>query len=211
MRVARSYDEPDDAAFRRFATAVMKYWVSKRAAGARGRGARVPGRQRVRRGLGNAAAVSRRAAELDLGGIGQRRGARRAARDGERARGPTRVPVGVRARGRWRRAPRRPPQACAPTRQRRCSTTSEPQFHARRIVEDLAVALQGSLLVRHAPPAGGRRVLRERLAGDGGRVYGTLPGRRRRRGDHRARAARYERAGHLRGGGPDRAAHAQPS
>src|SRR6201990_2023317 len=31
MRVARSYDE-DDAAFRRFATAVMKYWVSKRAA-----------------------------------------------------------------------------------------------------------------------------------------------------------------------------------
>src|SRR5437764_14599009 len=32
MRVARSYDEPDDAAFRRFATAVMKYWVSKRAA-----------------------------------------------------------------------------------------------------------------------------------------------------------------------------------
>src|SRR5207245_1137682 len=31
MRVARSYDE-DDPAFRRFATAVMKYWVSKRAA-----------------------------------------------------------------------------------------------------------------------------------------------------------------------------------
>src|SRR6185312_4941897 len=31
MRVARSYDE-DEPAFRRFATAVMKYWVSKRAA-----------------------------------------------------------------------------------------------------------------------------------------------------------------------------------
>src|SRR5438270_569201 len=31
MRVARSYDEPDSGAFRRFATAVMKYWVSKRA------------------------------------------------------------------------------------------------------------------------------------------------------------------------------------
>src|SRR5436309_11351140 len=31
MRVARSYDE-DDPAFRRFGTAVMKYWVSKRAA-----------------------------------------------------------------------------------------------------------------------------------------------------------------------------------
>src|SRR5438270_69028 len=32
MRVARSYDEPDSGAFRRFATAVMKYWVCKRAA-----------------------------------------------------------------------------------------------------------------------------------------------------------------------------------
>src|SRR5437588_2991386 len=31
MRVARSYDEPSEAAFRRFATAVMKYWVCKRA------------------------------------------------------------------------------------------------------------------------------------------------------------------------------------
>ena len=33
MRVARAYDEPSEAAFRRFATAVSKYWVSKRAAG----------------------------------------------------------------------------------------------------------------------------------------------------------------------------------
>ena len=32
LRVARSYDDPDDGAFRRFATAVMKYWVCKRAA-----------------------------------------------------------------------------------------------------------------------------------------------------------------------------------
>src|SRR5437660_1290799 len=31
MRVARSYDEPEEATFRRFATAVMKYWVCKRA------------------------------------------------------------------------------------------------------------------------------------------------------------------------------------
>ncbi len=33
FRVARSYDEADAAPFRRFATAVMKYWVCKRAAG----------------------------------------------------------------------------------------------------------------------------------------------------------------------------------
>jgi putative acyl-CoA dehydrogenase len=70
LRVARSYDEVDAAPFRRFATAVMKYWITKRAAARR---------QRVRRGLGDAAALPRFAAELDLGGIGQRRGARRPA------------------------------------------------------------------------------------------------------------------------------------
>jgi putative acyl-CoA dehydrogenase len=52
----------------------------------------------------------------------------------------------------------------------------DPQFLARRVVEDLAVALQGSLLVRHAPPAVADAFCATRLAGQGGRVYGTLPG-----------------------------------
>jgi putative acyl-CoA dehydrogenase len=43
------------------------------------------------------------------------------------------------------------------------------------VVEDLAVALQGSLLVRHAPPAIADAFCATRLAGEGGRVYGTLP------------------------------------
>ena len=49
------------------------------------------------------------------------------------------------------------------------------QFQARRIVEDLAVALQGSLLVRTAPAAVADGFCASRLGGDGGRVYGTLP------------------------------------
>jgi putative acyl-CoA dehydrogenase len=49
------------------------------------------------------------------------------------------------------------------------------QFGARRLVEDLAVALQGSLLVRHAPPAVSDAFCAARLHGEGGRVYGTLP------------------------------------
>ncbi len=49
------------------------------------------------------------------------------------------------------------------------------QFQARRIVENLAVALQASLLVRHAPAAVADAFCAARLAGDGGRVYGTLP------------------------------------
>jgi putative acyl-CoA dehydrogenase len=51
----------------------------------------------------------------------------------------------------------------------------DPQFEARRVVEDLAVALQGSLLVRHAPGAVADAFCATRLAGQGGRVYGTLP------------------------------------
>ena len=49
------------------------------------------------------------------------------------------------------------------------------QFGARRLVEDLAVALQASLLVRHAPPAVADAFCAGRLEGDRGRVYGTLP------------------------------------
>jgi putative acyl-CoA dehydrogenase len=50
----------------------------------------------------------------------------------------------------------------------------ESQFVARRLVEELAVALQGSLLVRHAPPAVGDAFCAARCDGGGGRVYGTL-------------------------------------
>jgi putative acyl-CoA dehydrogenase len=39
----------------------------------------------------------------------------------------------------------------------------------------MALALQGSLLVRHAPPAVADAFCAARLAGDGGLAYGTLP------------------------------------
>jgi putative acyl-CoA dehydrogenase len=51
----------------------------------------------------------------------------------------------------------------------------EPQFSARRVVEELAVGLQASLLVRHAPSAVADAFCAARLAGESGRVYGTLP------------------------------------
>ena len=55
------------------------------------------------------------------------------------------------------------------------SSGGDPQFEARRVVEDLALALQGSLLVRSAPPAVADAFCAARLGGGGGRVYGTLP------------------------------------
>ena len=39
----------------------------------------------------------------------------------------------------------------------------------------MALCLQGSLLVRHAPPAVADAFCASRLAGDGGLEYGTLP------------------------------------
>jgi putative acyl-CoA dehydrogenase len=49
------------------------------------------------------------------------------------------------------------------------------ETRARRIVEKLALALQGSLLVRHAPHAVADAFCASRLAGDGGLAIGTLP------------------------------------
>ncbi|MHB8510650.1 MAG: isovaleryl-CoA dehydrogenase [Actinomycetota bacterium] len=46
---------------------------------------------------------------------------------------------------------------------------------ARRIVERMALALQGSLLLRNAPPAIADAFCASRLAGDWGRAFGTLP------------------------------------
>ena len=80
-------DDPHEAALRRIALPLAKFWVCKRTPGLGRRGAGVPRRQRVRRGVRAAAALPRGAAELGLGGLGQRQRARRAARAGPRARG----------------------------------------------------------------------------------------------------------------------------
>jgi putative acyl-CoA dehydrogenase len=46
---------------------------------------------------------------------------------------------------------------------------------ARRVVERMAVGLQASLLVRHAPPAVADAFCASRLTGDHGQAFGTLP------------------------------------
>jgi putative acyl-CoA dehydrogenase len=49
------------------------------------------------------------------------------------------------------------------------------EVRARRIVEQMALVLQGSLLVRHAPPAVADAFCASRLGGDWGYAFGTLP------------------------------------
>ena len=48
---------------------------------------------------------------------------------------------------------------------------------ARRLVERMALALQGSLLVRHGHPVVAAAFVASRLEGDGGLAFGTLPAR----------------------------------
>ena len=49
------------------------------------------------------------------------------------------------------------------------------ELRARRVVEAMALALQGSLMVRHAPREVADAFCASRLAGDAGHVFGTLP------------------------------------
>ena len=49
------------------------------------------------------------------------------------------------------------------------------QLRARRMVETLALALSGALLVQHAPKEVADAFCASRLGGDWGLEYGTLP------------------------------------
>jgi putative acyl-CoA dehydrogenase len=49
------------------------------------------------------------------------------------------------------------------------------EARARRLVERMALALQGSLLVRFGDPAVADAFCATRLEGDWGNVFGTLP------------------------------------
>jgi putative acyl-CoA dehydrogenase len=57
----------------------------------------------------------------------------------------------------------------------RLADPEDPEGRARAIVERMALVLQGSLLVRHAPHEVADAFCASRLAGDWGRAFGTLP------------------------------------
>jgi putative acyl-CoA dehydrogenase len=52
---------------------------------------------------------------------------------------------------------------------------SDPEGQARRVVERMALVLQGSLLTRYSPPAVADAFVVSRLGGDWGHTFGTLP------------------------------------
>jgi putative acyl-CoA dehydrogenase len=174
LRVARAYDSASDAAFRRFATAVMKYWVCKRAAAHAAEALECLGGN----GFVEDSGLPLLYRDAPLGSIWEGSG-NVAALDVLRAmvKEPEGLPAFLEECSLAAGADARLDSHL----QRLQATvaglpgTADPQFGARRVVEDLAVALQGSLLVRYAPPSVADAFCAARLAGDGGLVYGTLP------------------------------------
>jgi putative acyl-CoA dehydrogenase len=183
LRVARSYDGGEPA-FQRFATAMMKYWVCKRAPGVAGEALECLGGNgyvedsgmpllyrdaplnSIWEGSGNVAALDvLRAIVAEPQGLPAFLAECELAAGGD-ARLDTHL---MHAREGAARAFAEDDGLPAGER------LYAAQFGARRVVEDLALALQASLLVRHAPPAVADAFCAARLGGEGGRVYGTLP------------------------------------
>jgi putative acyl-CoA dehydrogenase len=180
MRIARSYDEADAGdgeraasaspqAFRRFATAVAKYWVCKRAAPHAAEALECLGGN----GYVEESGMPRLLRDAPLNSIWEGSG-NVAALDVLRAtvKEPEGLPAFM-AECELARGGNRLLDAHL-DRLRAAGPPADPQLEARRIVEDLAIALQASLLVRHAPPEVADAFCAGRL-GEGGRAFGTLP------------------------------------
>jgi putative acyl-CoA dehydrogenase len=175
MRVARSYDEAEPAAaFRRFATAVMKYWVCKRAPGHAAEALECLGGN----GFVEDSGMPLLYRDAPLNSIWEGSG-NVAALDVLRAmvKEPEGLPAFLAECELAAGADARLDSHLQRVRDQAAAAFAgdDPQFLARRVVEDLALALQGSLLVRHAPAAVADAFCATRVAGQGGRVYGTLP------------------------------------
>jgi putative acyl-CoA dehydrogenase len=175
MRLARAYDEathdPDAARFARLATAIAKYHVCKRAPAHAYEALECLGGN----GYVEASGMPRLYREAPLGSIWEGSG-NVMALDVLRALGRDphalellEAEVGLAAGADARL------DAFVEGVRAELRDGAELEHRARRIVERLALALQGSLLVRHAPPAVADAFCAARLAGDHGLEYGTLP------------------------------------
>jgi putative acyl-CoA dehydrogenase len=181
MRVARAYDD-SEAPLRRFATAVMKYWVCKRAAGQVGEALECLGGNgyvedsgmpllyrdaplaSIWEGSGNVSALDvLRAMAKEPQGLPAFLAECELASGGDQRLDAHLARVRADAESLFADDGRSPE-----------ARLYHGQFGARRMVEDLGVALQASLLVRHAPSAVADGFCAARLGG-GGRAYGTLP------------------------------------
>jgi putative acyl-CoA dehydrogenase len=165
LRLARAYDEADHA-LRRFATAVLKYWVCKRATPHAAEALECLGGN----GYVEESPMPRLLRDAPLNGIWEGSGnvmsldvLRALAREPEGL--PAFLAECELARGADARLDAHLDALTPP-----CD-----EWGARRGVEDLALAFQASLLVRFAPPFVADAFCAGRLGDARGRVFGTLP------------------------------------
>jgi putative acyl-CoA dehydrogenase len=172
MRVARSWDDDSELPFRRFATAVMKYWVCKRGAALAAEALECLGGN----GYIEEAPLARLYRDIQIGTVWEGSGnvmildvVRAAQKEPESLEAflaECELAAGADARL---------DHHLARTREAALVLTGpHPRRNGRRVVEELALALEASLLVRHAPPEVADAFCAARL-GDGGRVFGTIP------------------------------------
>jgi putative acyl-CoA dehydrogenase len=170
MRIARSYDENDEA-FRRIATAIGKYWICKRGPRLAFEAMECLGGN----GYVEEGPLGRIYREMPLNSIWEGSGnvlaldvLRAIARTPETLNAVlTEVKLATGANAQL--------DAHVDTLTSAIATADDYEPRARRLVEDAALALQASLLVRHAPSCVADAFCASRLGDERGREYGTLP------------------------------------
>src|SRR3954451_5991633 len=176
MRLARAYDESqagDEQAtlFKRVATAVSKYWICKSATWNVGEALECLGGN----GYGEESKMPRLYREAPLNSIWEGSGNVNSL---DVLRAMVKSPGSIDAFMRELDATAgTEPRLDAYVRELKdeLGDLADIEFRARRVVERMALALQGSIVVRHADPAVADAFCATRLAGDRGRALGTLP------------------------------------
>ena len=174
MRLAGAFDrvsDPEQAAFKRLALAVAKYWTCKRAIAVVAEALECHGGN----GYVEESIMPRLYREAPLNSIWEGSGNVNAL-DVLRAmaREPDALTAFVDEVEAARGSDPRLDDAVDELK-RQLSDQTEVEARARRVVELMAVALEASLLVRHGDPAVAEAFCASRLDSNGGRAFGTLP------------------------------------
>jgi len=176
MRIARAFDseQPSEVAFRRLALAVMKYWICKRGAPLAAEALECLGGN----GYVEEAPMAQFYRDIQLGTVWEGSG-NVIALDVLRAlaREPQSAPAFLAECELAAGADARLDSHLERVRAGIAALAADPdsaQWGARRLVEDMAVALQASLLLRHSTPAVADAFCAGRLGG-AGLAFGDLP------------------------------------
>src|SRR6267378_1571351 len=173
MRLAGAFDraaDPNEAHFRRIAVAIAKFWTCKRAIAVVAEALECHGGN----GYVEESILPRLYREAPLNSIWEGSGNVNAL---DVLRALSREPESLAAffAEVEQASPDKRLDPAVVALKRELANTHEAESRARRIVERMAVVLQGSLLLRYGDPAVADAFCASRLAGDWGRSFGTLP------------------------------------